>query len=165
MKLHESEQLRRTQFTGFDSEKSKGFLIVCGGLAVLLAIIATALHIRDALAAQGFQGFEQVAGIVTESFVNREGSPSAVSNIQFELNGQTHTIRHYSRLNVGWPVDVLVDAKNPQSAVLLLDSSRAIDTLFGIAGVFGVITMFWLVIFIISRKRDKKMSQSCSVSN
>jgi len=145
----------RRHFTGFDSDKAKGFAVVCIVLAFILSAVATILHIRDTLA---MQDFEQVSGTVTGSFISGEGPTEViVSEIQFEFEGQLYTVHHYyRRLPVGRPMEMLVDVNNPQNAVIAVNSVNLPDVLWGISTFLGAVAAFWLIIFLVCRKRERK---------
>ncbi|MCL2375816.1 MAG: DUF3592 domain-containing protein [Defluviitaleaceae bacterium] len=147
--------INRSHFTGFDSEKSKGFFITCVVLALILSIAATILHIRDAHA---MQNFEQVSGVVTESFNRHRDERPAFSVIQFEFEGQLYTVHRYNtRLLVGSSRELMVDANNPQNVVFMATNPVNVpDVLWGIAAFFGAGAVFWLIIFLVCRKRERK---------
>ena len=143
----------RRHFTGFDSEKSKGFFIICIALALILSIVATILHIRDTRA---MQNFEEVSGVVT-GFVMRQGERPSFSEVQFEFGGQTYTAPYYAgRLPEGWPMQVMVDTTNPQNAMVVTNSVNVPDVLWSIAAFLGAGAVFWLIIYLVCHKRERK---------
>ena len=138
----------------FDSTRAAKIALICFGAATLFCLILAALFWgRDA---QVQRDFHYVTGRVTDNFISADRRTSW-SDVQFQLEGQTHTVRLNYFWMMGHQRGFLVNPDNPEHVIVAtgLGTSRLIAMLS--VGVLSIPTLFCLINFLVNRRRDRKL--------
>ncbi|MDR2182826.1 MAG: DUF3592 domain-containing protein [Clostridiales bacterium] len=144
----------------FGSTRGAKIAFACFGMALLFCLILSALFWARNSNAQ--RDFYLVTGRVVDNFISADRLTSW-SDVQFELHGQTYTVRHENFWIINHQREFLVNPDNPEHTIVAtaLDASLVITMIT--AGILGPFTLFYLINFLVNRKRDKRAGQALGI--
>ena len=140
-------------FIWFCSTRAAKIALMCFGAAMLFCLILGGLFwARDA---HMQNNFVSVTGRVTNNFISQDRRTSW-ADVEFELDGQIHTIRFDNFWIMNHQREFLINPNNPEEGVVAsgVGASRMIAMIS--AGVLSLFTMAYLLNFLCNRKRDHK---------
>jgi|GEM_PF-635940 len=143
----------------FGSTRAAKIAFSIFGTITLFSLVVGALFWANDARIQ--RNFYTVTGQVVDNFISQDRRTSW-SDVEFQLHGQTHVVRHDFFWLMGHRREFLVNPANPQQVIV----ATGLGTSFMIAGIsaalFGAVTLFYLVNFIANRRRDRPQGRSAS---
>ena len=141
-------------FIWFQNTRTAKISAMIFGTFMLIALIIGGIFwLRDF---QVQQNYQQVTAVVTDNFISQDRRTSW-SDTQFQLGGQTYTVRHDFFWRMGREVELFVNADNPQQTMPATAIGASVLPAMILAGVFGLAFLFCGVNFLFNRRRDKVM--------